>query len=137
MVVERKLRRYYDHIPRVNCEVAMEKRSEPRIEQKDKIRFFVHVHECTDDPDLVGFSFACEAIDFSSHGLQLRTDQELVPRTLLNITIGIGDPFAMYLLRGEIRWTKSEEEEYFMGVLLGEEEGTDLDAWVTHFDGSS
>ncbi len=113
----------------------MQKRKEPRIEHK--IKFFVHVHECAEDPDLVGVSVVCEAVDFSSHGLQLRTDQDLAPKTVLNITIGIGDPFAMYLLRGEIRWTKSEDEKYCMGVMLSEAEGTDLDAWVTHFDGSS
>ncbi|MCZ6503029.1 MAG: hypothetical protein O6945_11000, partial [Gammaproteobacteria bacterium] len=64
----------------------------------------------------------------------LRTDQELVPRTILNVTIGIGEPFAMYLLRGEIRWTKSEDEEYYMGIRLTEQEGTDLDSWIAHFD---
>ena len=85
----------------------------------------------------VGVKPACEAMDFSSHGLQLRTDQELIPRTLLNITIGIGDPFAMYLLRGEIRWTKSADDEYFMGVLLREEEGTDLDAWGAYLENLS
>ena len=79
----------------------MDKRREPRIEHK--IRFFVHVHECDDDRDMVGVSVACVAIDFSGHGLQLRTDKKLPTGTLLNISIGIGDPFAMYLLRGEIR----------------------------------
>ena len=79
----------------------MDKRREPRIEHK--IRFFVHIHECNDNPDLVGVSIACEAVDFSSHGMQIRTDRELTPKTLLKITIGIGDPFAMYVLRGEIR----------------------------------
>jgi PilZ domain len=113
----------------------MDKRREPRIEHK--IRFFVHVHECGEDPDLVGVSIACEALDFSSHGLQLRTDKELFTGTLLNITIGIGEPFAMYLLRGEIRWIKTEDDEYYMGVMLNEEEGTDLDAWVVHFDAMS
>lgn len=113
----------------------MDKRREPRIEQK--LRFFVHVHECAADPDLVGVSIACEALDFSSHGLQLRTDRELTTNTLLNITIGIGDPFAMYLLRGEVRWVKIEDDEYCMGVMLTEEEGTDLDAWVANFENLS
>ncbi len=110
----------------------MDKRREPRVEHK--IRFFVHVHECDEDPDMVGVSIACEALDFSSHGLQLHADQELAPKTLLNITIGIGQPFAMYLLRGQVRWVKSEDGEYYMGVLLLTEEGTDLNAWVTQFE---
>ncbi len=113
----------------------MQKRKEPRIEQH--VRFFLHVHKCAEDPDLVGVSVACEAVDFSSHGLQLRTDQDLPPKTLLNITIGIGDPFAMYLLRGEIRWTKAVDDEYYTGVLLSEEEGTDLDAWGAYWESLS
>ncbi len=110
----------------------MDNRAEQRIEHQ--IRFFVHVHECVEDPDMVGVSIACEALDFSSHGLQLKTDQTLPVKTLLNITIGIGDPFAMYLLRGEVRWAKAAVGEAYMGILLSNEEGTDLDAWVTQFE---
>lgn len=113
----------------------MDKRKEPRIEQK--IRFFVHVHECDDRPNLVGVSMACEAIDFSIHGLQLQTDRDLLVKTLLNITIGIGDPFAMYLLRGEVRWTKVKNDEFYTGIMLTDEEGSDLEAWVTHFENLS
>lgn len=110
----------------------MDKRSEPRIEHK--VRFFVHVHECEEDPDMVGVSIACEALDFSSHGLQLRADQELSPNTSLNITIGIGEPFAMFLLRGEVRWVRGEDDDFLMGVLMTDAEGTDLAAWATQFE---
>jgi hypothetical protein len=110
----------------------MENRREPRIEHK--IKFFVHVHECKDNPELVGVSIECEALDFSSHGLQLRTDHILTPQTLLNITIGIGNPFAMFLLRGEVRWVRPGEDEHYMGVLFQEEDSTDLDAWVSQFE---
>ncbi len=43
----------------------------------------------------------------------------------------------MYLLRGEIRWTKSEDEKYYIGVMLSEAEGTDLDTWIAHIAESS
>ncbi len=109
----------------------MENRSEARVEHK--VKFFVHVHDCQDDPSLVGLSIACEALDFSSHGLQLRADQALVKSTLLDITIGIGKPFAMYLLRGEVRWVRPGEEEFFMGVLFKEEDGTDYTKWIDQF----
>lgn len=109
----------------------MEKRGEARVEHK--IKFFVHVHDCQDDPGLVGLSISCEALDFSSHGLQLRADQRLEKSTLLDITIGIGKPFAMYLLRGEVRWVRPGEEEFFMGVLFKEEDGTDYTKWIEQF----
>ena len=109
----------------------MENRAEPRIEHQ--VRFFVHVHECAEDPDIVGTSLTCEAVDFSVHGMQLRTAVELPSGTLLNITIGIGNPFAMYLLRGEVRWVRANDEEVYMGVLLRQAEGTDLENWTQRF----
>ncbi|MFT5211619.1 MAG: hypothetical protein ACI9CE_003358, partial [Flavobacterium sp.] len=47
----------------------MEKRGELRILRD--ICFFVHINECKEDHDLVGVSVACEAIDFSTHGLHV------------------------------------------------------------------
>ncbi len=110
----------------------MENRAEPRIEHK--VRFFVHVHECESDPDIVGTSLTCDAVDFSIHGLQLVTDFGLPIGTLLNVTIGIGQPFSMYLLRGEVRWVRQPDDEIFMGVLLQDAEGTDLTLWVENFE---
>lgn len=109
----------------------MDKRAEARVPHD--IRFFVHVHECHEDSDLVGVSVACEAIDFSTRGLQFKTDTNLFPQTLLNITIGLGNPFAMYLLRGEIRWIRGEEPEVSMGILLQDVEGTDYNEWEKDF----
>ena len=111
----------------------MDKRSEPRIERQ--VKFFFEVYKCQEDPDLVGTSIECEAIDFSTHGLQLRTNQEVPAATLLSITIGVGDPFAMYLLRGEVRWTKTlAEEVILMGVRISDAEGTDFERWLDQFD---
>ena len=51
----------------------MDKRSEDRV--SSAVRFLVHVHECDDDPDMVGVSLSCKAVDFSIHGIQFRTDK--------------------------------------------------------------
>ena len=109
-----------------------EQRSEERIDYN--VRFFVHVHESEHEPDMVGQSLAGEAIDFSAHGLQFTTNAELSASTLLNITIGIGEPFSLYLLRGEIRWVKQQDDQYHMGVSLIEAEDTDFETWLTAFD---
>lgn len=53
---------------------------------------------------------------------------------MLNITIGIGDPFAMYLLRGEIRWVKGEQGKFYMGILLKDEKHMNLAKWIENFD---
>ena len=46
----------------------MEQRTEARI--PNHIKFFVHIHECEKDPDMVGESVTCETEDLSIHGLQ-------------------------------------------------------------------
>jgi len=109
----------------------MDKRSEARVPQN--IRFFVHIHECEDAPEMVGDSIACEAVDFSHHGLQFRSDRALIPNSLLNITIGIGEPFGMFLLRGEIRWVRPVGDAHAMGILLHDEDGTDFREWESRF----
>lgn len=111
----------------------MDKRRESRV--PNSIRFFVHVHECEAEPDLVGVSIACEAVDFSRHGLQLRADEALPAGTLLNVTIGISDPFMMYLLRGEVRWNRPVDDDiHATGIMLHQTPGTDFEAWEAAFD---
>ena len=110
----------------------MDKRSEARIEHN--VRFFVHVHESKKEPDMVGMSLECEAIDFSAHGMQFSTNADLSPGALINVTIGVGDPFAMYLLRGEVRWARDSEGDHLIGVLLQYTPDTDLDEWIANFD---
>lgn len=110
----------------------MEQRTEPRI--SNDIGFFVHVVECQEDSDLVDVSVACTAIDVSTRGLQFKTEILLPTNSVLDITIGIPDPFAMYQLRGEIRWSKESEDEYFMGVLLQDSEENDYSKWGKDFD---
>lgn len=110
----------------------MDKRSEARIPHN--LKFFVHIHECVKDPSLVGESIACEAVDFSPNGLQFRSDQALAPRTLLNITVGIGEKYSMYLLRGEVRWVRGVDGANAMGVLLQDVPDTNFASWGEDFD---
>jgi len=110
----------------------MDHRSEPRVQHE--IRFFVHVNDCPDKPELVGVSAACEAIDFSIHGLQFHTEDQFPAGTTLNITIGIGDPFAMFLLSGECRWAREGDGGWYMGILLHDKEGTDYAGWCQRFE---
>jgi len=110
----------------------MDKRGEPRVTHN--IRFFVHVSECDEDPDLVGVSVTCEGVDFSTHGLQFRTDELIPVGSKLNITIGIGEPFAMFLLSGVIRWVREIENECYMGILLDDTETNDFAKWNERFD---
>jgi hypothetical protein len=109
----------------------MDKRLEPRITHE--VKFFVHIKECREDPELVGLSVECLAIDLSTRGMQFKTDVQLCSASELGITIGIGQPFAMYELYGEVRWVKEDAGEYAMGVLFEERQGTDYLKWEADF----
>lgn len=109
----------------------MEQRSEERVESH--IRFFVHVHECAARADLVGLSISCEAVDFSPNGLQFHADETLPVGTVLNITIGVDEPFAMFLLQGAVRWTRPVDKGCFAGILLHDAKGTDFGSWQQQF----
>jgi len=110
----------------------MNNRVEPRVAHQSK--FFVHVHECSQAPEMVGVSVECEAIDFSTRGMQFKTNDQLMPRSLVKITIGIGDPTATYELLGEIRWVRSGECDFSVGVLLHEASNSDYAKWATAFN---
>ena len=86
------------------------------------------------DPDLVGVSVACEGVDFSIHGLQFRTAAQIPVGSRLNITIGIGEPFAMFLLSGETRWVRERDGDSYAGILLSDQPETDYHQWCERFD---
>jgi hypothetical protein len=107
----------------------MDKRGEARVPAN--IQFVVSVHESKEDPSLEGISVTCVAVDFSPHGLQFRTDSALHSKSILNITIAIGEPHQTYDLRGEVRWVRNIDGDHAMGILL--QEGADSDRWVSDF----
>ena len=110
----------------------MEQRAEERVDIS--LRFFVQVHESEEDPDMVGLSLECEAIDFSAHGMQFSTNSELSIGALVNVTVGVADPFAMYMLRDQARWVRNKDDVYFMGVLINQDEDTDIVRWLDNFE---
>lgn len=112
--------------------MSAENRLEPRTIRN--IGIFAHVHSCDEMPELVGVSIPCNTTDFSLHGLQCNSDVLLPKGSLINNTVGIGHPFAMYLLLGEIRWVHESEEEMSMGVSLMENEASDFERWLKDFD---
>lgn len=108
-----------------------EQRTETRVDIN--VRFFVHVHESEDEPDMVGLSLECKAIDFSPSGMQFSTNSVLSPGALVNVSVGVGEPFSTYLLRAQVRWVRPKNDEYYMGVMLLATDETDLEQWVEIF----
>lgn len=111
----------------------MNKRTESRIFQN--IEFSVYVDECEQDPKLIGEPFDCEALDVSAHGLKVLCDLKLYEGNSLNITIGVGEPFSYYILKGELRWVKETDEGYEFGIKVIVDDQTDSARWIKEFDG--
>lgn len=112
--------------------MVTDKRKENRVLQH--IEFYVFVDECKENLDLVGESFDCEALDVSTHGLKILCEEALYEKNILNITIGAGESFSLYMLKGEVRWRKKMENDFQIGVQLIEDEMTDFDRWLEDFD---
>jgi hypothetical protein len=110
---------------------AMEQRTETRVDVN--VRFFIHVHESEDEPEMVGLSLECEPLDFSAYGLQFSTNSVLSPGALVNVSIGVGEPFSMYLLRAQVRWVRPKNDEYHMGVMLLAADESDIEQWIESF----
>ena len=109
-----------------------DQRSENRI--AGSFRLFVHIQDCESEPKLVGKSIACEAVDVSKQGIQVATNVGVPMGTRLSLAVAIGQPFAMYLLEGEVRWQQDIEEESRMGILLLQGRQTDYEKWKNSFD---
>ena len=110
----------------------MDKRSEARIDRN--VGIFIHVHTCTDRPEFMGISIPCDAMDFSPHGLRFKSNLLLPPESLIHVTIGIGRPFTVFLLLGEVRWEFEKDGQLMMGVNLFDGERDDLECWAESFD---
>jgi hypothetical protein len=109
----------------------MDNRAEPRVTHHH--RFFVDIQACADNPELIGTTVECEAIDFSTRGMQFKTKQLLPVATVLGITIGIGKPSSTYTLQGQVRWARMVHGDICMGVLLVDSEETDYAKWESTF----
>ena len=110
----------------------MDKRIEDRINRTAAI--FVHVQECEERPEVVDASIPCEATDFSPHGLRCKTNLSLPVGTGISITIGISNPFTMYILQGVVRWIENRNGEQLVGINLKQGRNEHLYKWIDGFD---
>lgn len=112
--------------------MSEDKRKEDRTLQQ--IEFYVFVDECNENQELVGEAFDCKASDVSAHGLKILCEEALYENNILNITIGAGESFSLYMLKGEVRWTKKADTGFQVGVQLVADEMTDYDRWIEDFE---
>lgn len=113
---------------------AQDKRVHPRLESDD--RLFTQVVLSSEDPDLVGTTLSCTAINLSIGGIQFRTSSPVPTGSLLDLWVDVSSRPGKFFLAGEVRWSRPSgtasvtgDEEWFVGVQLKSGAATDITDW--------
>ena len=111
-----------------------DKRLHPRLESDD--RLFTQVVLAADEPELVGVTLACTAVNMSMGGIQFKTTQPVPVGTLLDLWVDVASRPGKFFLAGEVRWSRPtlEHDEngtelHFVGVQLKSGAATDILDW--------
>jgi Tfp pilus assembly protein PilZ len=105
----------------------------PRQESDD--RLFVQVVLSAADPELVGTTVSCTAINLSVGGIQFRTDSPLPAGTLLDLWVDVRSRPGKFFLAGEVRWARPastaelDGDGFVIGVQLKSGAATDILDW--------
>jgi len=112
---------------------SADKRMHPRLESDD--RLFTQVVLSADDPDLVGTTLSCTAINLSVGGIQFRTNAPVPMGSLLDLWVDVSTRPGKFFLAGEVRWsrpvgtTPRGEQQWYIGVQLKTGAATDIVDW--------
>ena len=109
-----------------------DKRMHPRQESDD--RLFVQVVLSAADPELVGTTLSCHAINLSVGGIQFQTDAAVPTGALLDLWVDIRSRPGKFFLAGEVRWARPGEDAdgndtWLVGVQLKSGAATDILDW--------
>ncbi len=112
---------------------SLDKRMHPRLETDD--RLFTQVVLSAEDPDLVGTTLSCTAVNMSVGGIQFATGQALPIGALLDLWVDISSRPGKFFLAAEVRWTRPGEPDadgnpvWHVGVQLKSGAATDILDW--------
>lgn len=112
---------------------SLDKRMHPRLETDD--RLFTQVVLSADDPDLVGTTLSCTAVNMSVGGIQFATATPLPIGALLDLWVDISSRPGKFFLAGEVRWARPADADdngnqvWHIGVQLKSGAATDILDW--------
>ncbi len=112
---------------------SADKRMHPRLESDD--RLFTQVVLSADDPDLVGTTLSCTAVNLSVGGIQFRTNAPVPTGSLLDLWVDVSTRPGKFFLAGEVRWSRPAgttprgEQQWYIGVQLKTGAATDIIDW--------
>ncbi len=112
---------------------AHDGRMHPRLDSED--RLFSQVVLSAEEPDLVGTTLSCRAVNLSVGGIQFRTTSPVPIGTLLDLWVDVASRPGKFFLAGEVRWSRPAEPDedgnqtWFIGVQLKSGAATDIVDW--------
>lgn len=109
---------------------VQERRTDPRFLVDD--HFQVKILFSSDDPKMLGRTFSCSAIDVSKSGIQVTSEEPLVKKSVLDLSIKVNGSNKEYLLTGDVKWCKPGQGiSHSVGIQLKKRAGTptDLENW--------
>ena len=111
-----------------------DQRLHPRLVSDD--RLFSQVVLSSDEPQLVGTTLSCNAVNLSVGGIQFRTSAEVPAGALLDLWVDVSSRPGKFFLAGEVRWCRTTGEvnakgkaEWLIGVQLRSGAATDIVDW--------
>ena len=111
-----------------------DQRLHPRLESDD--RLFTQVVLSADDPELVGTTLSCTAVNLSVGGIQFRTSSAVPTGSLLDLWVDVSSRPGKFFLAGEVRWNRPTGEtdergkdQWLVGVQLKSGAATDIMDW--------
>lgn len=113
---------------------SADQRLHPRLESDD--RLFTQVVLSAEQPDLVGTTLSCTAVNLSVGGIQFRTNAAVPQGSLLDLWVDVSSRPGKFFLAGEVRWNRPTgetnargKEEWLVGVQLKSGAATDIVDW--------
>lgn len=107
-------------------EMPNERRSDPRFLVNED--FQVKILFSSDDPRMLGKTFACSAIDVSKNGVQVISEQPLAEKSVLDLSIKVNGSNKEYLVTGDVKWCRPGSGiSHAVGIQLKKRSGTPTD----------
>lgn len=97
-------------------------------------RLFIQVVECS-DPDMVGTTLSCHALDVSASGLRAHVEQFIPVGCHLDLWVDNSSRPGKFFLTSDVRWIRAVDDNcYEFGVELHEGAATDIEEWRSRYD---
>lgn len=111
-----------------------DQRLHPRLKSDD--RLFTQIVLSAAEPEMVGTTLSCNAVNLSVGGIQFRSNSPLPAGALLDLWVDVANRPGKFFLAGEVRWSRQTgrvtddgAQEWFIGVQLKSGAATDIVDW--------